>query len=262
MDGTRFLETPIRHASDVIFWYDASGYVDVNYRPAVGTVLDVTLATAPNDIRMIHALGRTSLVRKNLAGSHVVVDGRATSAQMQAPTETPYPIIGSVSDPERTYNPRQFSISAGNVAGNAIAVYRSPLGTQLREAGGLRGSVVYENGDAASWALIDVTVTPSLGGPVNFIAQADIHGDFVLPLTRLPALTRNAPSTTYNATLSIRADGVSGTAISDPDATVAHQSESFDTADSFLSAVNFAVQPGTVATLTSMGSMGIVIRPS
>ncbi len=254
----RILETVIDHASDYIDLYDSSGYVKNDYRPTIPQRLDLTLDSAPRDLQLIYKPRRIVMWRKQQAENHIVVAGRATAAEMARPAVATYALAGRVVDSSGRFNPRLFSLTVGDGGGHSLALYRSPLGSSFTAVGGLFGNVVYEDERAASWALLEVTVTPTVGGAITFRAQADIHGDFILPLSRLPQL--NVANATYPAVLSVRASGSSGDEIIDPESLSSFLVAEVENASSFVTAVNFAVTPGAVSKVSSKDKAQIVLR--
>jgi hypothetical protein len=96
-----------------------------------------------------------------------------------------------------------------------------------------------------------VTLPPGLS--LDFVAQADGHGDFLLPLDRLPALTKDALSPTLQATLSIRVDPAATPGQApDPD-TFAARNLHPPGAGAAAATAALAVTPGAVAVVTSQG---------
>ncbi|HSX85385.1 MAG TPA: hypothetical protein VLE50_08245, partial [Cellvibrio sp.] len=194
------------------------------------------------------------------------------------PVADTYPLRGRISPARHYFNPRLFSIDAGQGAGHWLALYRSPSGTVIPSAGALIGTVVYDAEDnqplkPAAWALVTAVVTPTVGDPLRFIAQADAHGDFILPLNRMPALAKDAPSSTYAAVLTVQmavfdeeADNEEENTNSDdnnvidPDQLVDADIESFTEGDDFLPSIELAVTPGNAMRITSQDKNFIVLR--
>lgn len=262
------LETHIRHASDWIDWIDRSGFAATDHLPLVLAPLTVALddGVVPRDLRTYHKPGRTVLWRVyadtalGRAALVPVVDGRAMAVDIAPPAESVYTLSAQVADLGGHFNPRRFQIGAGNAIGHRLSLYRSPAGTRYQAAGGLNGRLLWDNGDPAAWALVAITVAPPVGPALPFVSQADGNGEFALPLSRLPALTRDAPSTTYPGTLSVTAAAaVRGDRIADPDnfATV----NLLDPATGGpLASVSIDVEPGRVATVTSRGEDHIALQ--
>ncbi len=256
----KVLETVIDHASDYIDLYDGSGYVASDYRPTIPQRFDITLETAPRDLHLVHKKRRIVMWRRREAAQHIVVAGRATAAEMTRPVASTYPVEGRVVDSLGLFNPRRFSLTAGAGGGHAVALYRSPLGSAFETAGGILGAIAYEDETLASWALLDVLVTPTVGAPINFRAQADAHGEFILPMNKLPQL--NVAGTTYPAVLSVRTSGLSSDSIVDPENLTSVLVEEVENASSFVATVNFTVVPGVVNKISSKDKAKIVVRPS
>jgi hypothetical protein len=261
------LETHIRHASDWISWIDRTGYAATGYLPRIDGALWVALDPAmPRDLRLYQKSGVTVLWRSyadpaaDEPGLTAVIDGAATEADVTRPVETGYAVSGRAEDPKGRFNPRRFAVAAGNAAGHALSLYRSPLGTRFSAAGGLQGRLHWDDDRPAAWAVVEVTVTPPVGPALPFAAQADAAGEFVLPLSRLPALTRDAPSNTYPATLAVRAlAAAQPDDIADPDTFVSvNLLAPADGAPTASAAI--AVRPGHIDTVTSQGEDHLVLQ--
>ncbi len=255
------LETVVRHASDWIDWIDRSGLLAPDHAPRVRLPLDVRLEPPlPPGLTLHHKTGQTVLWRERSGSLLYVLDGDATPADVEPPTETAYSLTGTVADLAGRFLPRRFAISAGNAAGHAVDLYRSPAGTRFQAAGGLRLSLARPDGSPLPWALVEVTVTPPVGGARQFIGQADARGELNLPLSRLPALTRDAPATSYSATLAVRAvPGAMAEQTVDPDSAVG-----VDLRDPFSGTPgptgNLLVEPGRITRVTSPAADHLIVE--
>jgi len=255
------LETVVRHASDSIDWIDRTGLLASDHAPLVRAPLLVQLDTPlPAGLRLHHKRGRSVLWRARAGALLYVVDGDASPEDLEAPVETAYGVSGTVSDPQGRFLPRRFAISAGNAAGHAVDLYRSVAGTRFRAAGGLRMSLARADGSPLPWALVEVTVTPPVGGAHRFVGQADARGELDLPLSRLPALTRDAPATGYPATLAVRAvPGASAGQAADPDTAVG-----VDLRDPFSGTPgptgSLQVEPGRITRVSSPASDHLIVE--
>jgi len=255
------LETVVRHASDWIDWIDRTGLIAPDHAPRVRRALQVTLdPRRPAGLTLHHKTGQSILWRARSGTLLYVVDGDASPQDLEPPTETAYSVTGTVADPEGRFLPRRFSISAGNAAGHAVDLYRSVAGTRFRAAGGLRMSLARADGSPLPWALVEVTVTPPVGGARRFVGQADARGELDLPLSRLPALTRDAPATGYPATLAVRAvPGASAGQAADPDTAVG-----VDLRDPFSGTPgptgSLQVEPGHITRVSSPASDHLIVE--
>lgn len=255
----KFLETALTHGSDRLSVYEGTGFFAADHRPLVSRALQLELSEYPRDLQVIAKRAQFVLLRRRPPAMQALVPGRATEGDLQPPLETPYPIEGVLSDPGGRFNPRRIGLLAGNRQQHWLPLYRSPLGTRLSSAGGIFGTAIYENGDPASWALVTAVVQPTVGPALPFRAQADGHGDFIVPLDRMPALNKDAPSDTYNLTLTVAADGNSGAPVSDPDAASAHRVGRVDNGI-FDGSTEFEVQPGQRHRVATDGENRLVIR--
>lgn len=269
------LETHIRHLSDAIHWIDRTGTAAATptglYEPPVAAPLAVLFdQPLPSDLRISEKPGRTLLWRRYAetgpaanvedATMQRVIDGMASRAQMARPAETAYAVAGQVTDPSGRFNPRRFAISAGNLVGHALILYRTPLGTRFGGAGGINCELRWQDGAPGCWAVATLVVTPPVGAAQGFTAQADANGDLLLPLGRLPALTRDAPQGSYDATLTITADpALTADDIPDPAGLpAAHLVSPSD--GSVAATASFTLAPGTLAAIVSQGFDHLQLR--
>jgi hypothetical protein len=260
------IETIILHCGDLIEWRESSGFVGKPPRRIAPAALNIDFSKAPQPLRIYHKANGTLLWHKNSAGPSKAVAGIATEEDLKAHPTNTYPVEGSVSDPTGHYLPRTFAFTLGNGSEHQIALYHSPLGARFGKAGGIYGRVVFEDDAVAAWALIQLTVTPSLGLPLKFVAQTDRHGEFRLPLDRLPALTKDAPSPTYAAKLEIKAStSANPESPLDPDALSPINVAKGKTGagkSQFANAFNLAIAPGMVAEIASPKHEVIVLKSS
>lgn len=260
MSEARILETIVRHASDYIGFYEATGYSASGYKPRVNRQLSVELRQVPVDLVVRQKGSGLALFRNRPEGMTAVFEGRARDTDLEPPAEPSFDVHGVLRDPHKAFNPRAFTVSAGNAHSQWISVYRSPSGTALPHAGALRGNACFDDGRPASWAVLRAVVTPTVGAPMTFEAQADIHGDFVLPLNRMPALNKDAPSPSYGVSLSVRADSdVSTVPFADPDEFAACSLGAFDSS-AFDSTLSFSIEPGNALVISSQGSDSLLLQ--
>ncbi len=257
-------ETLIIHGGDLIEWRESSGFINKQPQRVAPTALTIKFSKAPQGLHIYHKANGTLLWHKNSAGPSTVVAGTATEADKTALPTATYAIKGSVSDPAGRYLPRTFVFTLGNTSEHKIALYHSPLGARFSKAGGIYGQLGFDDGIIAAWALIQLTVTPSLGAPLKFIAQADIHGEFSLPLDRLPALTKDAPSPTYAAKMEIKAlHSASPESPLDPDTLAlvdVAKGKTGNGKSQFVKTLDLAIAPGTVAKVVSPDHTLIVLK--
>ncbi|MCK9986896.1 MAG: hypothetical protein AzoDbin1_03368 [Azoarcus sp.] len=254
------VETLVLHASDFIEWVDASGVQGGARRPVPAQGLTIRLDNPPADLELIHKTAGTVLWRRIPAELRRVIAGAASPADLAPPVaadEPLYPLAGEVADAAGHFLPRRFSLSAGRRAEHALRLFRSPLGTRFGHAGGLYGRTELEDGTPVPWALLALHVTPPLATPFDFVAQSDAHGEFRLSLARLPALTKDAPATTYPGSLTVRA-AASGT---DPDALPAARVRGTGSGNAaFKTEITVDIAPGRIATLASPGRNALVLK--
>lgn len=257
-------ETLIIHGGDLVEWREASGYIGKSQSRITPERLQIEFSKAPKALRVYHKTHGTLLWHKNSAGPSKVITTEVAEADLIAEVANTYEIEGSVSDPSGHYLPRTFAFTLGNTSEHAIKLYQSPLASRFTQAGGIYGSVAFDNKIIAAWALITLTVTPSLGPALTFVAQADAHGEFNLPLDRLPALTKDAPATKYNAKLEVKASAAAKPETPlDPEKLTAIKVAKGKTGNGttqFADFFTFDITPGKVAKVTSPEHTQIVLK--
>jgi hypothetical protein len=197
-------ETVIIHGGDFIEWREAGAFMDrAPSRIPPGRLL-IRFTKGPEALHVVQKPYGTLLRKRSSAAAAQIVAGEATAEDTLPPPQTAYPIEGVVSDPSGTYLPRSFSLMLGNSGEHVIQLYRSAVGAPFTRSGGVFGQVGFDDGATAPWALLYLTVTPSLAAPLRFVAQADKNGEFRLPLDHLPALLKDSPTTVYQAKLAVR----------------------------------------------------------
>lgn len=253
------LETNVLHASDVLYWLDGSTAELEADMLRLAEPVHIQFSNRPRDLQVLHTAGKTALWRRPV---NDIVSGIATDADKTPPAEIPYLIAGTVSDPAGRYNPRLFSLNAGGAAGHALTLFPSPLGVRFGASGGLLGSLRWQ-ADAAPvpWALLTLTVTTALAEELIFRAQSNQHGDFLLPLTRLPPLPEGI--TDYAASLQIDAHpDASADAAIDPDTLSPVEIGDFAIDNSFATSVALQVVPGEVRPLRTLNRAYVAVQPS
>ena len=257
-------ETLIIHGGDLVEWHEHSGFANKPPQRIPPATLRIEFNKAPQALYVHHKPQGTLLWHKKSAAPSKVVNGIATDTDKTAPPTGSYPIEGNVSDPSGRYLPRRFSFTLGSNNEHQVSLYHSPFGARFSNAGGIHGQVGFDDGKVAAWALIALTVTPTLGPALKFVAQADVHGEFALPLNRLPALTKDAPTTTYSAALEIKAlHSTAPEALIDPDTLIQTDiASNKDTNDNslFVKTLGLAITPGTVTKIVSPNHTLIVLK--
>ena len=204
-----------RHASDVVHWVEGSGVVLDHSRPlhvAGGDTLNLQLVHlpenenspadwTPKDLTVTHKPGMMILWRRYAQGDRVMVGAREVNENkedypLDRPTETAYRFRAKVVDYENRFNPREINLSdVGNyidvsdesATGHEVKLYRSPKGTRMGSMGGLQGTIKWNSGEVASWAIITCEVKVMPGNDKrSFVAQADVNGDFRLAFSSIP----------------------------------------------------------------------------
>ncbi len=259
-------ETLIIHAGSLIEWRDSSGYVSKQPRRIAPTELRIEFFTPPQSLHILHKPSGTLLWHKSVSSTAQVkiVSGHANEADLAAPATAVQTLAGSVFDPCGRYLPRRFSVALDGNSEHKIALYNSPHGAHFSRAGGIFGQVRFDDGSAAAWALLTLTVTPSLGPALSFVAQADLHGEFRLPLERLPALTKDAPTPTYSAQLAIKAvHAPTPSEVLDPDSLSAKKlatGKDGNGDSQFANTLSLAITPGALQKVLSPAHTQLVLQ--
>lgn len=257
-------ETLLVHSGDLIEWCESSGFVGKQPRRIAPARLTIRFTKAPKALRIFHKHNGTLLWHKKSSSPSRVVPGMATREDMAPEPMSTHDIEGIVTDISGHYLPRAFTFTLGNTGEHQIALYHSPLGARFGKAGGIRGQIGFENGAAAAWALVYLTVTPPLGATLKFVAQTDRHGEFQLPLERLPALGKDAPSSTYAAILEVKASPSSNPESPlDPEKLLPASIATGKTGNGesqFATQLELAIAPGTVSSITSPEHPMIVLE--
>lgn len=259
MKQVNVLETPILYASDVIYWLDGSSAQSASDMQRINSELVLQLDTRPTDLQLLHTRGKTVLWRR---ADGKIVAGNAEDADKQRSESDTFMISGIVSDLQRRYIPRRFSLEVGDSAGHQLELYPTPFGTRLGRGGALQGTLRLVDGiTPVPWAMMTLIVDLTVGDDLIIHAQADEHGDFVIAMHRLPPLLESVEH--YSATLSIRAS-IEATADEpvDPADLVSMRLGSIDVEDSFADAINLFVVPGSIGLIRSFERDHVVVQPS
>lgn len=252
----------ILHGSSFIEWRCGSGFGGKAPQRIAPDHLQLSFLPPLPRVSVQHKAGGTLLWHRPRLTA--VVAGLASDEDLRPPVTPTRQFRSVVVDVSGRYLPRAFDLDVGPGVQQSINLYASPLGTRYGTAGGIHGRIAFQNGVPAAWALLELTVTPTLGGPLGFIAQADRHGEFRLALDRLPALTRDAPAPSYPAKLSIRAavDAQPSQAL-DPEAlapTSIAKGKNAQGRSTFASTLTLDITPGNVAQVSSPKHALIVLK--
>jgi len=260
MADARFLETPVRHATGYVGFFDGTGFSADGHRPRVNGELAVRLEQAPRDLELLYKASGIGLLSRNPEGMTTVLPGRARGSSLAPPDDDGYQLRGVIFDRNGRFNPRAFSLDTGTDEAHWLRVYRSPLGTRRPHAGWLVARLQFTGGEPASWAVATCTVSPPFCAPLVFAAQADINGDLLLPLNRVPAPDKNESDSRYPATLSIKADpGSSGRAFADPE-TFTDCSIATPSSGDFVASISLQVEPGSDTRISSKDSESLQLQ--
>lgn len=261
MSVIQVLETHIQHVSDIIYWLDGTSSQTTDSMHRVPHSLRCELSSAPGDLQLRQAPGKTALWRRSSAS---FVAGQAPEEERSFTPASSFALAGTVYDPQGIFNPQIFSIVAGGtvppVAGHQITLFRTPLGTRFGKGGGITATLrAADDGAVTPWAMVLVTVTIPGRSPQIYRGQADQHGDVLLPFHRLPPLPEGL--THYMASLSVQASpAASATSPPEMSSLVAMELESLTSTGNFATALDFSVVPGEIRLIRSANKGHIAIR--
>lgn len=255
----RALETNVLHASDVLYWLDATSAATMEEMDRVPHAMQIRFTEKPSDVRVLNSVGRTALWR---IPTEPMVQGYATEAQRTRQAEANYIVAGEVRDSSGRFNPRTFSANVGAGSGVGIELFPTLARTKIPAAGAIHGHIQFVSDDSpAAWALLELEVTVAVNESLTFRAQADKAGDFVLTLNQLPPLPESI--TEYVAVL--RVDGntnLDADTIPNHANFVAMEMESTTAADDFQSDLTLTIRPGENARINSINKNHIAIQPA
>ncbi len=267
MSEIRIRETNVLHAADVIYWLDGGTATANADMSRLSRTVSLELTTRPVDLQLAHRAGRTALWRRPTGP---MIDGKATENDKKFPSPAPtFTVAGTVRDPEGYYNPRAFSVVAGTTGahelswypnGHMVVLYPTPFGTRLNN-GGLNGTLRWITTETVvPWAILKLTVTISPGVTMDFFAQANDEGDFILSLNRLPLLPESIDH--YSATLGIRAlASASPQTPIDPD-TLVSMTLGDPASAAFSAGIALQVVPGEMRSMRSFEKDFLTVQPS
>jgi len=205
------LETLIINACSWLEYRDHSGYLPDAANS--GTTLSanhflLNINESAKWLKIIHKTNGAAVWYKHNADDVKIVTGKFSDDDLTANDPSTFDLTATVSDLNGHFLPRRVALTLADKSKHAIALYRSAKGTIINQSGGLRGAVTTKSGDKYTpvpWALITAMVTPETGAALKFVAQADQHGEFLLPLNGPKLLTSNDVNKKYDATFAIEA---------------------------------------------------------
>ncbi len=263
-NNVRVLETNVLHASDVLYWLDATSAEAVADMNRIGHPLAVSFSEKPRKIKTLNSVGRMALWESPTEGQtpdEAMIDGYATEAQRTRPILNNFDVVGEVQDPRGRYNPSAFSATLGSGNGTSVLLYPTVHATKRPPAGIAQGHLQLASGAGLAWGILELEVTVAISETITFRAQADGKGDFVMALNRLPPLPDSV--TEYAAILRLTAD-VSATAdtVPDPSNFVTMELESATVADDFQTDFVFDIRPGEITRINSFNKEHLAIQPA
>ncbi len=259
MSTLKVLETNILHASDVIYWLDGTSAEAQSEMMRLPYAVALSLSARPSDLQLLHSAGKTALWRRT---TEPMVEGVASEADLAFPVSPTYPLAGSVQEPNGRYNPRTFSLTAGNLGRQVVELFPTPYGTRFGVGGGLTGTLRFTtNGNPVPWALLTLEVSTGLSGTLTFRAQADAKGDFSIAMARLPPLAEGVAL--YNATLSIAALATADAETPlDPADLLPMNLGQLSSENTFSNPIGLTVVPGEIKLIRSMNLDHLAVQPS
>lgn len=263
MQVLSFKETPIFHAAGYLRFREGSGCVSVGALPMVQETLQVTVTDSAQTLSLIAKPGAVGLKLPSL--QTLYTQGRAAGSDLDYPANTPFLIAGRIESASGQYHPRYFQFNVGNAQTATLAIYRSVAATRIGTAGAVYGNLsrlVDGQPQPEAWALVTLVLTPTVGAPLTFVAQANVKGDFLLPINRAPALDKDAPSPHYGAQLSVQRMAIeTNTGLPNPAALSALEIEEATTENQYAANRTFNLVPGRQTQLVSANKTFLQVRP-
>lgn len=275
-------ETTWNHAANFISLYDATGS-GFQSKPAIKKAIQLTITEINPKLvyRILNKGDRIALLlpdHQNLyrqkSKDHLRAEDpnqvitedllKVNRNDLQQPDSAVTSIAGYIEDKTRFYNPRYFSLNLqtldiDNPHKNAIALYRNLNAIQISAAGSVRANLELVSGQAAAWALITLVIELDDDHSLKIKSQANQAGDFVIPLTELPALEPDSLVTTFAASLTAQLCAITDSK-PDPDqltdVTLKLQSADANGVD----AITFEIKYGQHIVLTSVGHSSLVVK--
>lgn len=253
----RVLETNILHASDVIYWLDASSAESLADMSRIAYPLDLVITQKPSAIKLFNSAGKTAFWS---TPTQPMVDGVTTDIQRQRSVVDPFVIAGIVSDNSGRFNPAAFSLTLGSGNGSAVKLFPAPAAVRVSAGGAIQGHVAFASNNAPLvWGLLTLTVSLGLGETIRFQGQTDSRGDFLLALKRLPPLPLSVTEFSAELTIQGLANAVASVPINIDDL-VPLELESASVQNDFVSSIPLAIRPGEAQRITSFNKSFIAVQ--
>ena len=275
-------ETTWHHAANFISLYDATGS-GFQSKPAIKKAIQLSLTEINPKLvyRILNKGDRIALLLldhrdlyRQKSKDHLRAEDpnqvitedllNVNKDDLQQPDSVVTSIAGYIEDKTRFYNPRYFSINLQTLDindpyKNAIALYRNLNAIQVSAAGSIRGNLEMDSGKPAAWALITLIIKLDDDHSLEIKSQANQAGDFVIPLTELPALEPDSLVTAFASSLAVQLCAITDNR-PDPaqltDVTLKLQSADANGVD----AITFEIKYGQHIVLTSVGHQSLVIK--
>jgi hypothetical protein len=199
---------------------------------------------------------------------------RVTEEDLEIPDPEINSLEGSIEDSSLIYNPRYFSlvIAALNMADfdvttNAITLYKNSAFIKRTKAGSVYGNIQLDNDKPLAWVLLELEIIIADNPDTNdineeqhlfFRAQANQHGDFIIPLNEFPASETNSLNTVFDAKLTAKSC-VLVNQLPNLESVNDLQIQSLDEV-TFFDEVSFQISPGDHLRLSSAGRKSLRVK--
>jgi hypothetical protein len=257
---SEILESLIVHGLSSLRWADGNtGDLGPDARPLLGVRerVPARFDGLPRGLRVFERAGGLAFSFEEAA----IVAGAPSEAALDAPALAAFEVAGVAGGKDASgrwsaFVPRRFKLELVRRAQLSVPLYRTPASTP-RHGGDatLIASCRAPDGRVVPWALFTLSVTVPPGGPREFRAQADQHGDVMIAPQRLPPLPAGVAA--YAATLRVAA----GAALEpgaepepvNPDELAPARMRPLDSAGAAQESLSFSITPGIVRRLVSAG---------
>jgi hypothetical protein len=283
----QLVETSWSHAGNFIWLFDATGQ-GWDSKPGIDKHLQLTLTKMEPEHRyqLLNKGNRIAILlpehpqfnrqkskdqmRADNPGMEINEENLAvTRNDLQRPDSVINRIEGILQDSSRHYNSRWFGVNLqplniDDAKINSIALFKNINAIRVTAAGSLRGNLELESGANLPWAILTLKIeipAADENDPPNileFRAQANRFGDFLIPLDEFPALDSDPLVETFSATLNIEKCAINNDQ-PDPDSLTSVNIKDISGGADFHPTTSFQIKPGEHPVLKRVGSQSIIV---
>lgn len=283
----QLVETGWFHAGNFVWLYDATGQ-GWDEKPGIEKHLQLTVTTVTpkQSYQILNKGNRIAILlpdhlqfnrqkskdqmRIDNPGIEINEENLAvTDIDLERPSSAINSIEGVLEDNSRHYNARWFDLNlqplnVDNPKINSISLYKSMGATRVTAAGSLRGHLKLESGANLPWAILILKIEiPADGGSppkvLEFRAQANKFGDFLIPLNEFPALDADPLVENFAASLVIKNCAIKNN-LPDPDSLSGVTIKDIAGGNGFHDSISFQIKPGDNPVIKTAGSKSMIVK--